>query len=154
MGEARRRGGAGLDKGELERLGASTALSGALMRLGGFPSGGLHFFGPKPDLVAATAGAAAVAVWGQPALSWAMPLDEFERELKARDGQCVVLDGLDAASPEQVDAILKAISAVRLAVVSWGVSSVAAKVGVDRALDVVVDIPVPRTRSVGARPQQ
>ena len=147
MGEAKRRGGAGLDRGELEQLGTGTALSGAMLRLGGFPSSGLHFFGPDPDVVAATAGAAAVAVWGQPVLSWTTPLDEFERELRARDGQCVVLDGLDTASPEQVDAILKAISAVRVAVVSWAVGSVAAKVGVDRALDVVVDIPVPRMKA-------
>jgi hypothetical protein len=42
--------------------------------------------------------------------------------------------------------VLTACNAVRLAVVSWGVGSVAAKVGVDRALDLVVDVPVPRMK--------
>ena len=42
--------------------------------------------------------------------------------------------------------MLTACNAVRLAVVSWGVGSVAAKVGVDRALDLVVDVPVPRMK--------
>jgi hypothetical protein len=144
MGEAKRRGGPRFDKGELERLGAGTALSGAMLRLGGFPSGDLHFFGPDPDIVAATAGVAAVAVWGQPLLSWTMPLDEFEHELRARDGQCVVLDDFDAASPEQVRAVLAAINKASVAVVSWGVGSVCALVGFDEAIDVVVDIPVPR----------
>ena len=145
MGEAKRRGGAqslGLD--ELVQLAVGTALSGATLRLGNFPSSGLHFYGPEPDIIAETAIAAAVAVWGKPMLSWTMPANEFERELRARDGECVVLAGLDAASPEQVDAMLTAISKVRVAVVSWGVGSVAEKVGVDRALDLVVDVLVPR----------
>jgi hypothetical protein len=91
-------------------------------------------------------GLAAVAVWGKPTLSWTMPLDELERELRIRDGQCVVLTDFDAASPEQVRAVLAAISAVRVAVVSWGVRSVAAKIG-DPEPNVVVDVPTPRMRS-------
>jgi hypothetical protein len=85
----------GLD--ELVQLAVGTALSGATLRLGDSPSGGLHFFGPEPDIIAETAIAAAVAVWGKPMLSWTMPLDEFERELRTRDGQCVVLADFDAA---------------------------------------------------------
>ena len=146
MGEAKRRGGPRFDIGELERLGAGIALSGAMLRLGDLPSSGLHFYGPEPDIVAATAGAAAAAVWGRPILSWTIPLDEFERELRLRGGQCVVLADFDAASPEQVRAVLAAISTVRVAVVSWGVGSVAAKTG-DPEPDVVIDVPTPRTRS-------
>jgi hypothetical protein len=157
MGEAKRRGGAqSLGPGEFVQLAVGAALSGATLRLGNFPSGALHFYGPEPDIIARTAVAAAVAVWGKPMLSWTMPLNEFERELRTRDGECVVLADFDAASVEQIDAALTACSAVRVAVVSWGVGSVAAKVGVDRALDVVVDIPVPRMKganlqSKGAR---
>jgi hypothetical protein len=146
MGEAKRRGGAqSLGPDELVQLAVGAALSGATLRLGNFPSGGLHFYGPEPDIIARTAVAAAVAVWGKPMLGWTMPLDEFERELRARDGECVVLADF-AASVEQIDAALTACSAVRVAVVSWGVGSVAAKVGVDRALDVVVDVPMPRMK--------
>jgi hypothetical protein len=111
-------------------------------------SGGLHFHGPEPDVIAATAVASAVAVWGPPTLSWTMPANEFERELLARDGQCVVLTDFDAASPEQVSAALMAISAARVSVVSWGVGTIAAKAG---ALDlVVIDVPVPRMKETAS----
>ena len=66
MGEAKRRGGAqslGLD--ELVQLAVGTALSGATLRLGDSPSGGLHFFGPEPDIIARTAVAAAMRWWQQ-----------------------------------------------------------------------------------------
>ena len=97
-----------------------------MLGLGDLPSSGLHFFGPEPDIIAATAGAAAVAVWASRSF---------------------------AASPEQVRAVLTAIGAVRVAVVSWGVGSVAAKIG-DPDPDVFIDVPVPRARSVSARPRQ
>ena len=99
-----------------------------------FSFGRAAFYGPELDIIAETVVAAAAAVW-KPTLSWTMPLDELEHELRTRDGQCVVLADFDAASLEQINAVLTACNAVRLAVVSWGAGSVSAKVGLDRALD-------------------